>query len=328
MIKNPRKRKKILREGKKNGNIAGLCEKYGISRSTYYRWKARLDAGESLSDKSKRPKKVRRSIDSAIEKEIVQLKENNPKMSTREVKVKGFEGRFVSNATVWKIWTKHGFEIRKNIPLLEIVSKLRNKKGPLTEKEERILRKKSQIYRDYGRFLEKDRGMKLMGKQYMLNGKLFKMQTQDSSVEKPLVYLLVDCETLLAFFTVGDRYTISRNATLLLKHILNLMARKGRNIKKILDFTDRYEKEGLQNVDADFCGSSFEGERLLESVWKNDFRYPWYENIKELQFSRKTGQILGVAKFIRNRNRIIYNYPLMGDSPLEAWKKLTKDDPV
>ncbi len=324
MIKDPRKRKKILQEGKKNGDIAGLCKKYGISRSTYYRWKERLNAGESLADKSKRPKKVRKATDHAIEKAIVELKENNPKLSTRDVKVKGLEGRFVSNATVWKIWKKHGFEIRKVIPVEEIIDKIRNKEETLTEKEKKTLTKNSSLYTNYGDFLETERGVKLMGVRFGAQGPLYRFQPLDPSSVLPLVHVLMDCETLVAFVTVGDKNTITKNATRLLQHILSLMARKGRVIKKIEDSPDRYEIDRLESFHVEFSGSSSEGERLLDFLWSNNGG-KWDSNLEELRRSERTGHFLGVVRFVREKNRTkIEGYPLMGKSPLAAWRRLKR----
>ncbi|MBL8041643.1 MAG: transposase [Nitrospira sp.] len=38
-----RQKQQILKEGHSKGGVTRLCRKYGISVSTFYRWKARLD---------------------------------------------------------------------------------------------------------------------------------------------------------------------------------------------------------------------------------------------------------------------------------------------
>ena len=67
-----------------------------------------MDAGKSLADKSRRPKKLKKSADSDIEAEIVRLKREDPALTTRGVKIQGLNGQPLSNATIWKIWKKHG----------------------------------------------------------------------------------------------------------------------------------------------------------------------------------------------------------------------------
>lgn len=41
------KKQQILKEGRAKGGIKRVCRKYGISVSTFYRWKALLGAHES-----------------------------------------------------------------------------------------------------------------------------------------------------------------------------------------------------------------------------------------------------------------------------------------
>ena len=57
---------------------AALCREYGISRPTGDKWIERFQDGETMSDRSRAPKSVPSRIDSAMEAEIVRIRQLHP----------------------------------------------------------------------------------------------------------------------------------------------------------------------------------------------------------------------------------------------------------
>ena len=56
-------------------NVTMLCERFGISRKTAYKWMARDRQGQSLADQSRRPSHSPRRTEPAMERRVVQLRE-------------------------------------------------------------------------------------------------------------------------------------------------------------------------------------------------------------------------------------------------------------
>jgi len=90
-----------------NHPVAVTCRRFGISRSTYYRWKKRFNPNNlrSLEDKSKRPKNVRKPAWSVeLVERIRELREEYPRWGKAKlvvlIKKEGFE---VSESTVGRI---------------------------------------------------------------------------------------------------------------------------------------------------------------------------------------------------------------------------------
>jgi len=108
--------KEISREAKvrlkflefaKEHPVAVTCRRFGISRSTYYRWKKRFDPYnlKSLEDKSRRPKNIRRPKWSVeLVERVRELREEYPRWGKAKLAVilkeEGFE---VSESTVGRI---------------------------------------------------------------------------------------------------------------------------------------------------------------------------------------------------------------------------------
>lgn len=63
-------------EGK--ATMTGLCQEYGISRKTGYKWVGRYHEGQELGDRSRRPEHTPTKISPAIEKLIVQARMEHP----------------------------------------------------------------------------------------------------------------------------------------------------------------------------------------------------------------------------------------------------------
>jgi transposase InsO family protein len=67
-------------------NIAALCRRYGISRTTGYRWLARRRDGDALTDHSHRPHRSPGRTDPAVEAQVVALRTEQPTWSGRKLR--------------------------------------------------------------------------------------------------------------------------------------------------------------------------------------------------------------------------------------------------
>lgn len=65
--------------------LARLCREYGISRKVAYKWKSRFDKGESLMDRSRRPKTSPGATPESIVSEIVKLREKHKFLGGRKI---------------------------------------------------------------------------------------------------------------------------------------------------------------------------------------------------------------------------------------------------
>ena len=59
-------------------NFSALCREYGITRRTGMKWKARYEAQEPLSDRSRRPNTSPARTPEAVERRILELRAENP----------------------------------------------------------------------------------------------------------------------------------------------------------------------------------------------------------------------------------------------------------
>ena len=84
----PEEKYRIVAEGNKNPkNIKETCEKYGISRETFYQWDARIKnaALSALEDKPPGPKPPQRETDTEeLEKKLEQLEIENAKLQLKQ----------------------------------------------------------------------------------------------------------------------------------------------------------------------------------------------------------------------------------------------------
>ena len=67
----------VKRAHEQRKSLSALCREYGITRRTGYKWLERAEAGESLEDRSRRPRKIHR-IAPEIERDIVAYREAHP----------------------------------------------------------------------------------------------------------------------------------------------------------------------------------------------------------------------------------------------------------
>jgi transposase InsO family protein len=66
--------------------VAELCRRYGISRTTGYRWLARAAAGEPLSDRSSRPRRSPGQTAPELEAAVLALREAHPTWGGRKLR--------------------------------------------------------------------------------------------------------------------------------------------------------------------------------------------------------------------------------------------------
>jgi transposase InsO family protein len=67
-------------------NVAALCRRYEISRTTGYRWLARAEAGEPLTDRARRPWRSPAQTDSAVEAAVLALRAEHPTWGARKLR--------------------------------------------------------------------------------------------------------------------------------------------------------------------------------------------------------------------------------------------------
>ena len=67
-------------------NISALCHRFGIGRTTAYKWLGRLAAGEPLSDQSRRPHTSPRQTAPALEAQVLELRRAHPTWGGRKLR--------------------------------------------------------------------------------------------------------------------------------------------------------------------------------------------------------------------------------------------------
>ena len=70
-------------EGK--ASVRSLCREYGISPKTAYKWRKRKASGDSLSDRSRRPKSSPNATSAPIVSEILALRDAHPTLGGRKI---------------------------------------------------------------------------------------------------------------------------------------------------------------------------------------------------------------------------------------------------
>jgi transposase-like protein len=97
--------------GQPGHNIAELCRRFGISRTTAYKWLARARAQEPLSDRSKRPHISPQRSQAALETQVVALRRQFPDWGGRKIARVLIRDHNLSVApsTVTHILRRHGW---------------------------------------------------------------------------------------------------------------------------------------------------------------------------------------------------------------------------
>lgn len=112
----------ILLASKTGSNITQLCQRYGISRKTGYKWLNRFDENDasSLLDKSTRPFNSPEKTSSKMEAEILKIKKKYPFWGARKIRAvlirANVEG-IPAASTIHSILSQHGLiDHHKNPP--------------------------------------------------------------------------------------------------------------------------------------------------------------------------------------------------------------------
>ncbi len=91
-------------------NISQLCARFGISRKTGYKWLARAESGEALSDRSRRPHASPRRTPQETEAAILALREQHPSWGGRKLRrrLADLGTPAPAASTITAILTRHG----------------------------------------------------------------------------------------------------------------------------------------------------------------------------------------------------------------------------
>lgn len=76
----------VRRARAKEESLSALCRAYGISRPTGYKWLKRSEAGEALSDRSRRPFHTANRIEAEMEQRIVEMRQREPAIGALKTK--------------------------------------------------------------------------------------------------------------------------------------------------------------------------------------------------------------------------------------------------
>ena len=96
-------------EGK--GSVRSLCREYGISPKTAYKWRKRKASGDSLSDRSRRPKSSPNATSAPVVSEILALRDAHPTLGGRKISLMLKRRGLVdvpAGSTVTDILRRHG----------------------------------------------------------------------------------------------------------------------------------------------------------------------------------------------------------------------------
>jgi transposase InsO family protein len=65
-----------------------LCRRFGISRKTGYKWRARFHSGEACVNRSRRPRHFREPTSAAMEAEVLELRDRHPAWGGRKLRAR------------------------------------------------------------------------------------------------------------------------------------------------------------------------------------------------------------------------------------------------
>jgi len=89
------------------GKVPAVCEKFGITRKTFYKWYKRYkESGwdiKSLATRSRRPRKLSNELPEKHYKRMIELHKQYPELGQRRLrKALLEEGISISERTIWK----------------------------------------------------------------------------------------------------------------------------------------------------------------------------------------------------------------------------------
>ena len=80
-------RKEFVEAATSCSNFSSLCREFGITRATGYKWLARYENNESLSNRSKRPNVTANKTPRSIETQIIEARTVHPGWGAKKIKV-------------------------------------------------------------------------------------------------------------------------------------------------------------------------------------------------------------------------------------------------
>ena len=101
----------LLNLAEELGNVSKACKMMGLSRDTFYRYKAASDEGgvEALFDRNRRSPNLKNRVDPLVEAAVVDYAVEEPAHGqTRTSNELRKRGTFVSPSGVRSIWLRHG----------------------------------------------------------------------------------------------------------------------------------------------------------------------------------------------------------------------------
>lgn len=100
----------------KEKSLSALCREYGISRPTGYKWLKRYEAGEEMSDRSRRPFHTANRIEEAVESRIVEMRRREPAIGALKTR-RMLETEGMSNvpcaSTINEVFRRNGLITRE-----------------------------------------------------------------------------------------------------------------------------------------------------------------------------------------------------------------------
>ena len=107
----------LLNLAEELGNVSKACKMMGLSRDTFYRYKAAADEGgvQALFDHNRRSPNLKNRVDSAVESVVLEYALEEPAHGqTRTSNELRKRGTFVSPSGVRSIWLRHGLACFKD----------------------------------------------------------------------------------------------------------------------------------------------------------------------------------------------------------------------
>lgn len=136
----------LLNLSKELGNVSKACKVMGLSRDTFYRYKAAVESGgiENLFDKSRRQPNLKNRVDEPTEQAVLTHALDYPAHGQLRVSNELRKaGIFVSSSGVRSIWLRHGLASFKD-RLKALEAKVAEQGLILTEAQIAALEKKKQ----------------------------------------------------------------------------------------------------------------------------------------------------------------------------------------
>ncbi|UHS62296.1 IS481 family transposase [Agrobacterium vaccinii] len=90
-------------------NVSALCRRFGISRQTGYVWLRRVQAGEAVQDRSRRPHSSPRRTPDDVERRVLDIRDEHPAWGARKIarRLQDLAMEPLSASTIHAVLTRH-----------------------------------------------------------------------------------------------------------------------------------------------------------------------------------------------------------------------------